>query len=914
MSALRFAVETVPNNVGLISSNPIFSDLLVNFCAGNNLEIVSYSPDSLRNSYSNNLPNHDSWILILDEALATFFISDGRGIWNMLTTYPHPHLYIVERAWQQYPLDIPTHTTRVSIGEYLGLDGAGSPTLDLLMSKLNSSNLCPLGGGGLSNLHIMSEDYLLKALAKVLLTQVNTPVINIGNQNGVSLASLVQIFAESNKNTLEISYNESGITPFVPDNFYRATHSIFEDLPPENSLDLALERLRTAITAVPIKVDNTPPQAPTLKLSRISSAKHLPQLTEALPTPLSTPKYNLTNLEFVPTSSPRPHKKIKLKVPNVFHSPAFRITIKGLTLGVILYLGSLVLVLGITTATIKYFQSQYALKQIENIHSNPVAFAAARYLYANSVAFGLKEPALLVDAYLQFLSLSDTASNLALNLSDIATHVLTDNDVNLASVVTNTRLDIEDLYQKISLFDGTLPPSTPKILSKIDSQYLTLKGILPTVKKNTLLSKGIISILPDIVGLNDRAKYLVLFQNNMELRGTGGFVGSYGILSFEKGKLYDFQVYDVYTADGALKGHVEPPAPIKNILGEAKWYLRDSNFDPDFPTSARRAEWFLKKSMNVDVSGTIAVNLHTLELILEAIGSLSLPDYQETVSSSNLGERAQFHAEVNFFPGSTAKKEFLSSVSDAIFAKLKTADTKTLMLVGQALLSSMESSDTQMSVNSQNSERILETLGWNGSIENKPCPTTPCYDDFFYSVDSNFGVNKANYYIFKDTQLDIEITKDGLPTYTATTTWKNTATSNAWPAGSYKNYLRLYLPPSAKIQEVKIGDVALSSANYTISEEHGRLVLSYLITVPINNSLTSTVVYNNETSIKQSSFYTLYIQRQSGVKPTDSLSIAYKLPQYLKPSKLSPQPAKIEPQLLKFEFAMDTDHRLSIQF
>lgn len=98
----------------------------------------------------------------------------------------------------------------------------------------------------------------------------------------------------------------------------------------------------------------------------------------------------------------------------------------------------------------------------------------------------------------------------------------------------------------------------------------------------------------------------------MELRSTGGFIGSFAVLSFENGKLYDMPIYDVYDADGQLKGHVEPPKPIKNILGEANWYLRDSNFDPDFPTSARRAEWFMKKTLNLDLDGTIAVNVNTL--------------------------------------------------------------------------------------------------------------------------------------------------------------------------------------------------------------------------------------------------------------------------------------------------------------
>ena len=68
----------------------------------------------------------------------------------------------------------------------------------------------------------------------------------------------------------------------------------------------------------------------------------------------------------------------------------------------------------------------------------------------------------------------------------------------------------------------------------------------------------------------------------MELRPTGGFIGSYAIMTFDKGRLAEIVVNDVYTADGQLKGHVDPPEPIRKYLGEGGWFLRDSNWDPDF--------------------------------------------------------------------------------------------------------------------------------------------------------------------------------------------------------------------------------------------------------------------------------------------------------------------------------------------
>jgi len=56
---------------------------------------------------------------------------------------------------------------------------------------------------------------------------------------------------------------------------------------------------------------------------------------------------------------------------------------------------------------------------------------------------------------------------------------------------------------------------------------------------------------------------MVLLQNENELRASGGFIGSYGILTINDGKWQDLEINDVYQADGQLKGHVEPPAEIK---------------------------------------------------------------------------------------------------------------------------------------------------------------------------------------------------------------------------------------------------------------------------------------------------------------------------------------------------------------
>src|SRR5258706_15817855 len=65
----------------------------------------------------------------------------------------------------------------------------------------------------------------------------------------------------------------------------------------------------------------------------------------------------------------------------------------------------------------------------------------------------------------------------------------------------------------------------------------------------------LIKIAPDLLGMKNKKTYLLLFQNNAELRPGGGFIGSYGLAVINKGKLQQLTIHNTYDADGQLKKH-----------------------------------------------------------------------------------------------------------------------------------------------------------------------------------------------------------------------------------------------------------------------------------------------------------------------------------------------------------------------
>ena len=104
---------------------------------------------------------------------------------------------------------------------------------------------------------------------------------------------------------------------------------------------------------------------------------------------------------------------------------------------------------------------------------------------------------------------------------------------------------------------------------------------------------------PKVLGNNT---FIVLLQNNWELRPSGGFMGSYALVQFENNVLKDISVQDIYVPDGQIQGHVNPPKPVLQAFQQGFWRLRDANWDPDFQKSAENEKGIPKKIFVANVS------------------------------------------------------------------------------------------------------------------------------------------------------------------------------------------------------------------------------------------------------------------------------------------------------------------------
>jgi len=528
--------------------------------------------------------------------------------------------------------------------------------------------------------------------------------------------------------------------------------------------------------------------------------------------------------------------------------------------------------------------------------------------------FGFEKQIIVLEKFFSFeknlLSTFNHSLAASEKIADLGKKFLSGESVDWESTIKEARTDLNLAYEESSLAQSLINQVEGIfILFKQEETFQKIKSQLPQSREIFINGEKILSSLPKILSVGGIKNYLVLFQNNMELRPTGGFIGSYGILRLENGKLISFDIYDVYQADGQLKGHVEPPAELKKYLGEATWYLRDSNWDPDFPTSAQRAQWFLDKEAQISVDGTIALNLEAVKKALDALGEIEVSDYKEKINSQNLFQKAEYYSELGTFPGSTQKKEFLASLCREIFEKIEKSSKETFILLGQALLASLNQKDVLLYFNDEEVEKAIIDLHWEGAVRDfQPgLSEEEVLTDYLMLNEANVGINKANYYLKRDIDHEIFIQDDGRVVEKLTLSYENQSPSENWPAGRYKSYLRIYLKKGAILNSVYLTDpndsnfwLPQDKQKIDVSEAFNKTVYGFVFEVPIKSKRKIEIDYEIPGQLKFSKepkAFLLMVQKQSGAYPSIyNLTVSY--PQGFIPLRVIPSAIVSEQKLL----------------
>ena len=384
-------------------------------------------------------------------------------------------------------------------------------------------------------------------------------------------------------------------------------------------------------------------------------------------------------------------------------------------------------------------------------------------------------------------------------------------------------------------------------------------------------------------------KWVIVLQNNTELRPTGGFMGSFATImtkcAADKRQcgIKDIKFSDIYEPDGKLPGHVEPPYPIQEAFGQGWWKLRDANWDPDFASSAGTISWFLEQGGEGLIDGVVGVNLSTITSILEVLGPLKMVTYDETVTAKNFYNLAQKYAETRTTGNKTDKRGFLGAVGTALVEEIKSAGLVDQIKLAKLMAGELESKQILIWAKDGALQEDMVRMRWDGGLGagwNE-------VGDYVYVVDSNLGANKSDCCIERSLVQEVA-KKDGLAQVSLRVIRKNNNPTEVpippyfW-GGEYVDYVRVVVPVEAnKISGVRVGGIELkqmteedfkipnslrwgrSEGQYNVELKQGFYVIGFWMTVKAGETGEASVLWESRRGAADK--YELWVKRQPGIE------------------------------------------------
>lgn len=324
-------------------------------------------------------------------------------------------------------------------------------------------------------------------------------------------------------------------------------------------------------------------------------------------------------------------------------------------------------------------------------------------------------------------------------------------------------------------------------------QFLAVRKNLPLVlsllagfEKNEFL-------LEELLGGNGPRTYLFLLQNNHELRATGGFIGSYALVDVSQGVIRRFFVDGIFNPDGQLKENIVPPKPIQKI--SAGWSLHDSNWFPDFPTSAEKAIFFYEKTGGPTVDGVVTLTPTVMQKLFEVIGPMTLPQYGLTVDADNFIPVIQEQVEVKYDKELNEPKKILVDLSRMLLEKVfSLQDRETTYRLGEALIAGLNEKHVLMYMRHADTQKLVDEIGWSGRV-------LETGKDYLSVIHSNINGYKTDGVIDETIDHQVMIEEDGsiIDTVTITRSHRGGDTPYEWWNKVNADYLRVYVPKGSEL-------------------------------------------------------------------------------------------------------------------
>jgi hypothetical protein len=339
---------------------------------------------------------------------------------------------------------------------------------------------------------------------------------------------------------------------------------------------------------------------------------------------------------------------------------------------------------------------------------------------------------------------------------------------------------------------------------------------------------------PQLLGADGPRTYLVLALNEDELRPAGGFITAIGEVRVSAGRVISMTFRDSYAVDDFSQPYPDPPEPLRAFMGIDLWVFRDSNWSPDFPTSARQALALYRPKDPAKIDGVLALDQAAVARLVAALGPLTIPGAEQPVTGDNLIayiRHAWAPADGNLGAEWWAShKSFMGPLAQAAWQRVQAGEVDWTAL-GSATFALLQEKHLQVYLQDTAAAALLASQGWDGAL--RPAP-----GDYLAVNDANVGYNKVSPRIKESIRYAVDL-RAAPPRGTLTIVQSNTNTAAiaCTPEARYDttyeqmmnrcywDYFRIYAAPGSQLLDGTAIPVAAEQV-YSHAAQSGQAAVS----------------------------------------------------------------------------------------
>ncbi len=317
--------------------------------------------------------------------------------------------------------------------------------------------------------------------------------------------------------------------------------------------------------------------------------------------------------------------------------------------------------------------------------------------------------------------------------------------------------------------------------------------------------------LPSVLGAGqDGPKtYLLLVQNEDELRPTGGFITAVGKLVLDHGHVVDLSFEDSGSLDNWSMPYPMAPWQLNQYMDSPVLILRDVNWFPDFPTAVLYLKELYAYTHQNTVNGVIAFDQQMLIMLLQTLGPLNVSGVPYPITSDNVvsymrASKLPQSGEQPLSPGGDYGKDFIRTITNAVIQKVLRDGTSEWRPLSQTFLRALQERHLILQMDNPDMESVLARRDWNGALYSNG-------GDFLTVIDTNVGFNKTTAVVVTSLAYDVDLTNLSAPVGNLVVSHANHASADipCAPRGGnvevtaeeyypidrcYWDYMRIYVP------------------------------------------------------------------------------------------------------------------------